>query len=577
MGNRATSYCEYCLIKGFWNSGTYCPHQPPNNIPVERISAELKKPDITRYLFINYNDFPATLREHRQYLDFGNHVVRYNDKEYATAVGIKGIPLLSNLPSIVLPWSFPFDIMHLFYENITVKLNKIYRGVFLPVSNNNNSTQPTKAKDTGEPWVLNPVQWEQLSEWINMSRSTWPTEFGCNIVPILDHCTHLTASEWKVWTYHLAPIYMQSLPFEDYSQLISLTLAMLIMEQAEITPEQLDDAEAKIYRFSSYYERRFYQYNYNRLRLCLPVFHQLRHTAQCIRLCGPPLGYSQWTMERCCFKTSRSAKSKVLANQNIANISVHREQASFLPFAMSFANNIHETDEDKDGAVPLEAILIRQLTEQTGTDDAALIDSSPPPVGLDNPRQYELTDIASVEHKAQLGRNATIALKSFLNSQDALSLASKVNPIMPLPDIMQDTFRKWWTCNVRFWGDRFEKPDEAFKIVSANRADARRTRAASMVHFSDLNPGQIGELFFGQVQFFFSIDTMGEKGIQLAYVHTFPWERDSNNNLLIHKSKATSYKIVIRVEQIDGLIGQIYMNGREYLVHKKSAIWHRRE
>ncbi|KAI5807140.1 hypothetical protein EDC01DRAFT_781930 [Geopyxis carbonaria] len=99
-------------------------------MPAERHAKEARKPDNSRYTFIDYDDNPARLRDHDESIRIGSHVVHYADEEYAQGMGIKGVPVLAKLPSIVLPWSFPYDNMHLPWENIVPKLFKHYRGVF---------------------------------------------------------------------------------------------------------------------------------------------------------------------------------------------------------------------------------------------------------------------------------------------------------------------------------------------------------------------------------------------------------------------------------------------------------------
>jgi hypothetical protein len=44
------------------------------------------------------------------------------EERLAKTYGIKGIPLLSYLPSLSFPKSFPFDFMHLIYENLIKNL-----------------------------------------------------------------------------------------------------------------------------------------------------------------------------------------------------------------------------------------------------------------------------------------------------------------------------------------------------------------------------------------------------------------------------------------------------------------------
>ena len=49
---------------------------------------------------------------------------------FGDAYGVKGASILGALPGIKFPWSFPPDVMHLFYENVIPRVTRHYRGVF---------------------------------------------------------------------------------------------------------------------------------------------------------------------------------------------------------------------------------------------------------------------------------------------------------------------------------------------------------------------------------------------------------------------------------------------------------------
>lgn len=126
---------------------------------------------------------------------------------------------------------------------------------------------------------------------------------------------------------------------------------------------------------------------------------------------------------------------------------------------------------------------------------------------------------------------------------------------------------------MKFWGERWVSPDEQFKVVGSDRADSRRTRTAALVRF--MEPLGTG-LCFGEVKFFFSVDTSEEKGLQLAYVQTMPWERDTTNSLLIRRKArpaGNGRHIILPVSQIDDLIRVLHADKREFIVNKTSAFW----
>ena len=60
-------------------------------------------------------------------------------KEY----GIKGIPMLSSISSISFPSSFPFDFMHLIWENLIPNLIEFWIGEFKDLDHQDTSSNHT--------------------------------------------------------------------------------------------------------------------------------------------------------------------------------------------------------------------------------------------------------------------------------------------------------------------------------------------------------------------------------------------------------------------------------------------------
>ena len=51
-------------------------------------------------------------------------------KKLGKKYGIKGVPILSCISSITFPSSFPFDFMHLIWENLIPNLIEFWTGTF---------------------------------------------------------------------------------------------------------------------------------------------------------------------------------------------------------------------------------------------------------------------------------------------------------------------------------------------------------------------------------------------------------------------------------------------------------------
>ncbi|RPA77911.1 hypothetical protein BJ508DRAFT_212428, partial [Ascobolus immersus RN42] len=72
-----------------------------------------------------------------------------------------------------------------------------------------------------------------------------------------------------------------------------------------------------IISFVQHYEKEYYQYDYERLHFCKPVFHYILHVAHCLRQLGPQYVYAQWVVERACGTISRGVKSFVKVSEKV--------------------------------------------------------------------------------------------------------------------------------------------------------------------------------------------------------------------------------------------------------------------
>ena len=111
--------------------------------------------------------------------------------------GIKGLPGLFLLGSIRFPASFPFDFMHLIFENLTPNLIRHYTGDF-------------KGLDAGtESYELPKDVWETLADAAAQSGDTIPSEFGARMPKISTKRSSMTAETWSTWITSLGPILLQ--------------------------------------------------------------------------------------------------------------------------------------------------------------------------------------------------------------------------------------------------------------------------------------------------------------------------------------------------------------------------------
>lgn len=125
-GNRSYCYCEYCLVRGIWNRGLYCPMSPPIDAP---IAAQKRKGSGYPWASWDREDLP--MRHDKEFRHVAAQVARKGATEkQGSKYGVKGLSILSRLSSIDFPRSFPPDCMHLWFENVVPDLVKHWRGKY---------------------------------------------------------------------------------------------------------------------------------------------------------------------------------------------------------------------------------------------------------------------------------------------------------------------------------------------------------------------------------------------------------------------------------------------------------------
>ena len=118
---------------------------------------------------VEYRPEKLPMRSHRAFMAQANAVesapTEIQREKLAKKYGIIGIPLLSALGSLRFPRSFPYDFMHLVWENLIPNLVLFWSGNY-------------KGMDEGQPYVLSPHIWEEVGATSAAATRTIPSSFG---------------------------------------------------------------------------------------------------------------------------------------------------------------------------------------------------------------------------------------------------------------------------------------------------------------------------------------------------------------------------------------------------------------
>ena len=103
-----------------------------------------------------YNRENLPIRDDNTFRRDATHIEETQHGEAIEETGIAGLAILSQLPSIDFPRSFPPDGMHLFFENVIPALVRHYRGVFFKkdftterAAGGTNNTQGKQGRQAG--------------------------------------------------------------------------------------------------------------------------------------------------------------------------------------------------------------------------------------------------------------------------------------------------------------------------------------------------------------------------------------------------------------------------------------------
>ncbi|KZP33936.1 hypothetical protein FIBSPDRAFT_943038 [Athelia psychrophila] len=158
------------------------------------------------YLIIVFGDIPAVsmlpLCTHDGLLAQAREVqsatTAIDTSRLAKVYSIKSIPLLSYLPTLFFPTSFPYNFMHLIWENLIKNLVLYWTGEF------------KKLDEGDEEYELQKAMWQGVRAGTAKSRSTIPSVYGARVPNVAtNNGGYIFAEMWSFWTLHPGPILLR--------------------------------------------------------------------------------------------------------------------------------------------------------------------------------------------------------------------------------------------------------------------------------------------------------------------------------------------------------------------------------
>ena len=143
--------------------------------------------------------------------------------------GIKGRSILSDIDSLSFPQSFPFDFMHVAWENVIKTLVTLW-------------TDDYKGLDEGNhKYRIDKAAWKEIGTRGVAASSTIPSTFGPQILNIFEKGSYMSADMWSFWVQFLAPVLLQR-SFKDpecYKHFIDLINLFNLCLQRNISAEDV--------------------------------------------------------------------------------------------------------------------------------------------------------------------------------------------------------------------------------------------------------------------------------------------------------------------------------------------------
>ncbi|KAJ9106869.1 hypothetical protein QFC19_002998 [Naganishia cerealis] len=230
--------------------------------------------------------------------------------------------ILSVIGSISFPWSFPFDLMHLLFENVIKTLFDIWSGTFKPGILSDPSLDTRASYD----YVISADDWKAIAREVAASNHLVPSSIARRLHDI-NARGFWTAETWMYFLLFLGPIVLKGRLHDRYFlHYLQLSGIARTITGIEISGDDLDSIEKGLAHWVADYERLYYRCSPNNLPFGTAPIHGLLHLAKYIRMQGPPAVYWGFSTERFVGWLKTASYNRQLPVTALGNIVETQEQ-----------------------------------------------------------------------------------------------------------------------------------------------------------------------------------------------------------------------------------------------------------
>ncbi|KAF5329111.1 hypothetical protein D9758_017948 [Tetrapyrgos nigripes] len=299
VGHNGFRPCRICNITGIAAPGgrtLYVPLDRSRHPAVQADDSKIKKYDPFNLPLRT----DAEIKSQAEEVDMAPNATQ--SKRLATQYGIKGSSVFHNLSSLIFPHCIPYEVMHLWFENILQILVNLWTGSF-------------KDLDEGTGCYELPKNiWEAIGAATAACGDFIPSAFGQRPVDIASDAGKKasTADSWSFWLMHLGPVLLHN-HFKKrvyYEHFVKFAKIVIFCMDFEYERAQLPALRASIASWVEEFEKLYYQYNPDRMSACPLTIHGFLHIPDQIEWIGPTWTHWSYPTERYCNRIGPAIKSR---------------------------------------------------------------------------------------------------------------------------------------------------------------------------------------------------------------------------------------------------------------------------